>query len=168
MKTIFRILPILFLLSSCYTKQGALRRFCHQDTAVFKGTVLLKGTVAVPGDSATFNFDCEKFKALYDSLMSEQRNQVKDTNGVTVYKDSTFEVKAKPNPAGGFDFKAKTLDKSVPFEKVVPIEVKVPCNCPDVCNRSWWQKIQESGWYMLWAALFGALAVLVSRGQKKG
>lgn len=102
----FRYIIFLLLLTSCYTKNGALKRFCKSDTITTQ--VLIHDTIVV--DRLTTD---TIFSTLVDSVVV-----VKDKLVIKYQKKG-----GKVHLSG--EYKGDTIYK----ERI--IEVKTPCNCPE-------------------------------------
>jgi len=143
------IFLLTLLLTSCYTKQQALRKFCKQDTVTTTVMLTVHDTFNLPADSALFTISDSLYKNGLDTL-------------TVVYEDTLQSVSAVKNKGNGsVAFKVKRKPHQYINVKVVPFAVKVPCNCPD--NKpTWKQKVYENiktGFAFLGLVFFLLLAI---------
>lgn len=161
-KTLFPLLMSMLLMSitSCsmfgyYNKEKAIEKFCNLDTSQYHLKDTARGQVDVPGSEAKVDLNCEKFKARYDSLLKVSSNKV-DSDGFTIIQeDSNGTIAAKPNNEGGLTLKSTTkpkkVDAAIPIDKIIP----VPCNCPEVCPSTTWERFWDARNFIAWALLIG-------------
>lgn len=125
-----RYVALLLLLSGCYTKKGALERFCRQDTVM--ATVMVRDTVLVPEYSVD-----TVFSAHTDSVfIQNDRVQVK-----YIRRHDTIYIEGK------------CLSDTIYTEKL--IQVRVPVKCPEVCETTLWEKLHDVRWWLILAFLIG-------------
>jgi hypothetical protein len=147
-----QLIGLLFivLLSSCYTKKGALERFCHTDSVEVVIHDTLEVEIVIGPDSSQFNFDCSQYKDKYDSLLNSKSSLI-DSNGYqTIFENKKTKVKARPTKSGSLEFnfidKGDTAKASIPFE----VKVSVPCK-----ERSWstLDHAKEIWQYFIWTII---------------
>jgi hypothetical protein len=126
-KVIVTIVSI-FVISGCYTKKAAIKKFCCQDSVLV--TLHDTITVSLPQDTAKFSLAIDSLKNKIAQL--EGDTAATEPPARTIYEDSLIHLTAKLNK------KTKSLQWELthkkPLVKQVPVkvEVKVPCNCPGV------------------------------------
>ena len=97
------LIPILILLSSCYTKKQAIRNFCSQKT-VGIDTVLIYEKEIIPGK------DSISVQILTD----------------TIIKEGNFEIRYLKG-----DLKVIYTPDTIFVRDSIPFKVEVPVNCPE-------------------------------------
>lgn len=137
------------ILSGCYTKNQAIKKFCRQDTTNYHYKDTIRDTVIIKGNTAELNLDCEKFKNKYDSLVKVNSNLLDSEGFYNIYEDSNTTIKAKPNKDGSTKFKSKTKDKKKVIEKPIDVILKVPCNCPPCPKLPWYKQFAADCWWAL-------------------
>jgi hypothetical protein len=111
---------ILFL-SSCYTQQNAIRKFCNKDTA--QVTVIIHDTIIV---------DSIQVDTVFNDTV----------DSVFVTKDKLQIIYVKK--FGKVYIEGKCKGDTIYYEKKVL--VKVPVNCPKL---SWYKQLGADYWYIL-------------------
>jgi len=140
MKFIARILLALILFSllslimtGCYTKKQAIRKFCHQDSARIElriiDTILVKEVKA----DTVFSIELDSIILVQDRLEIRYRK----------IRDSIY-LEAK--------CKADTIIKEI------PVNVSVPCNCPSAPEKTWYWIVFD--WLIYILASIGAFILL--------
>lgn len=104
----------IFVLSSCYTRKQAVKKFCHIDTAL--ATVTVHDTVIVKSIVA-------------DTVFST------NTDSVIIIKNR-LEIKYK-RVLDKVYLSGQYHGDTIYKERIV--EVKVPCNCPDPPEPVWYE-----------------------------
>jgi hypothetical protein len=158
MKIFALLLTIALLFTSCYTKKRALEKFCKPTSVTIVLDTIINTITPIAGDSGQVNLDCEKFKALYDSLLSSKSYKV-DSNGYkTIFENKKTKLKAKPNKNGSIDF--NVVDKGDTAKASTPIQITktAPCNCPEAPAPTFWQKAQP---YIIGLCIGAMVAMLL-------
>ena len=130
MKNIIIILAVLFL-SSCYTKNQSIRKFCSQDTA----SVILTIHDTILIDSIQV-----------DTVFSDT------IDSVYITKDKLEIVYVKK--FGKIYIEGKCKGDTIYYEKKVLIEV--PIDCPKL---SWYKQLGADYWYILPLIILAYIAI---------
>lgn len=142
LNTLWLCVCLVTMFSGCYTKKRALEKFCKPTPVTVVLDTIINTITPIAGDSGVVNLDCEKFKALYDSLLNSKSYKV-DRNGYkTIFENKKTALKAKPNKNGSIDF--NVIDKGDTAKSSIPITISktAPCNCPELPAPTFWQKNQ--------------------------
>ena len=123
-----RIISILFLLSilsSCFTKKQAIKKFCSQDSATT--TIVIHDTLIVDRitSDTIFSTDIDTITLVKDKLVIQYRKQFGKVHLSGTYQGDTI-------------------------YKEIYKQVKVPCNCPQV-EVTWIDKCEK--WLSIWGLL---------------
>lgn len=134
MTKLFLFILAFLMLTSCYTKNQAINKFCHQDSA--KVELRIIDTIVVYEIKADTIFSIE----LDSIILVQDRLEIKYKK----IRDSIF-------------LEGKCLADT--FIKEIPIKVAVPCNCPPIPEREWYLKVIDYLIYIL--AGIGLLVILI-------
>jgi hypothetical protein len=140
MKFISRILLALitflllsFLMTGCYTKKQAIRKFCHQDSARIELRIIDTVVVKEIKADTVFSIELDSIILVQDRLEIRYRK----------IRDSIYlEGKCKADT----------------FIKEIPVNVSVPCNCPSAPEKPWYWKVFD--WLVYVLAVIGAFVLL--------
>jgi hypothetical protein len=144
------IIPIILLLSSCYSARQCKERFCSKDTVNVE--VIIHDTIKIEGDSVKFGLQIDSLNSLIQSLISEG----KDTT-VTLVDDSTTKVDVVYNPkTRKLNFTAKNKEYRYVYFNITK-KIKVPTNCP----KPTMSELFKQYWYVLLIAFLLGLFCFV-------
>lgn len=157
LNTLWLCVCVAIIFSGCYTKKRALEKFCKPTPVTVVIDTIITTITPIAADSGQVNLDCEKFKALYDSLLSSKSYKV-DSNGFKIiFENKKTTLKAKPNKNGSIDF--NVIDKGDTAKASTPISITktAPCNCPEAPAPTFWQKAQP---YIIGLSIGSMVAML--------
>lgn len=129
----------LILISSCYTKKQAIKKFCHQDSA--KVELRIIDTVVVKEIQADTVFSIE----LDSIILVKDRLEIKYRK----IRDSIY-------------LEGKCLADTI--IKEIPVNISVPCNCPPIPEMPWY--IIARNWIIYFFAAIGFLVILLKGFNK--
>jgi len=146
---------LIVLLSSCYTKKGALERFCHTDSVEVIVRDTIKVEIIIGPDSSKFNFDCIQYQAKYDSLLKAKSSLIDSSGFQTIFENKKTKVKARPTPSGSLEF--NVVDKGDTAKAAIPFEVKVTIPC----KEKTWTRLDHAKevWHLFVWVIFLSFAI---------
>lgn len=143
-----KIIPIILLLSSCYTAKQCREKFCSKDTVSIE--VVIHDTIKIDGDSVKFGLQIDSLNNLIQSLI----NADKDTT-LTLVDDSTSKVDiVYDKKSRRLNFNAKNKGIRYVYFNITK-KIKVPINCP---KQTAWELIKEYWYLLLISFLLGLFA----------
>lgn len=167
---------LLLQLTSCYTKQQAIRKFCVQTSTNIDTSWKISGEVIDSNHTATFQIkdSCGIFKQLYDSLINSgkfvvdtsyqkndspnKNNAPRATKWAVLYTDSIFTVKFRVAPNGNAQFDVVKHERKIPYQAHANFKTVVTSPCPPPPPLPWWHKWAV---YLFYFLVFFAVIILL-------
>jgi hypothetical protein len=164
----------LLMLTSCYTKNQAIRKFCVPTPINIDSSWKINGEVIDSSYSSRFELvdSCDYLKNLYDSLINsgnfvnDSSNKQSDTtpkNNVPraakwaiLYTDSVFTIKFRVTPNGKAQVDISKHERKIPYQAQATFKKELNQPCPPAKEPPWWHT------YIIGLFLFLALWFAVS------
>lgn len=169
------IISSLLLLTSCYTKQQAIKKFYVPEPINIDSAWKINGTVKDSAHTAkiVLNDSCGIFKALYDSLINsgnfvidttvndtakgDKNNVPRATKWAVLYRDSVFTVQFRIAPNGQAQIDIKKHAREIPYQAQANFKKVINQPCPPPKEIPWWHKYLVAMFVMLLLA-FGVIS----------
>lgn len=167
----------LLLLTSCYTKNQAIRKFCIETKTPIDTSWKISGDVVDSSHAGSFelNDSCNVLKNLYDSLINSgkfvsdtthpkndsptKNNDPRATKWAVLYNDSVFTVKFRISPNGKAQVDIVKHERKIPYQAQANFKTVVTSPCPPPKEPPWWHKYLVATFYILitvfiWSLIF--------------
>jgi hypothetical protein len=182
------LISAICLLTSCYTRKQAIRKFFVPTPINVDTTWKITGSVTDSAHTGTFflNDSCDVLKRLYDSLIAsgsyvvDTTVYIKDSvlpgikdstispprkplsnKWAVIYKDSVVLVKFRLSKSGQFQFDVEKLQREIPFKADANFKGVFNSPCPDNTPTKWqlfWAGVQS------FFSILGLLAIVLLLG----
>lgn len=171
----------LLLLTSCYTKNQAIKKFCVPAPTNIDSSWKINGEVVDSPHTGTFeiNDSCGLLKQLYDSLINSgkfvndtsvkqndtpaKNNASRATKWAVLYNDSVFTVKFRIAPNGKAQVDVVKHERKIPYQAQANFKTVVTSPCPPPAEPPWWEKfVSVLQWFAL-GCLFGIVLTALNK-----
>lgn len=171
----------LLLLTSCYTKRQAIRKFCVETKTPIDTSWKINGDVIDSSHTGRFeiNDSCGTFKHLYDSLLNSgkfvidtshqqndspvKNNAPRATKWAVLYTDSIITVKFRIAPNGKAQVDVVKHERKIPYQAQANFKTVVTSPCPPPAEPPWWEKfVIVLQWFAL-GCLFGIVLTALNK-----
>lgn len=170
---------LLLQLTSCYTKQQAIRKFCVETSTPIDTSWKISGEVIDSNHTATIELkdSCGIFKQLYDSLINSgkfvvdtsyqkndspnKNNAPRATKWAVLYTDSVFTVKFRIAPNGKAQVDVVKHERKIPYQAQANFKTVVTSPCPPPPPLPWWHKYVTPIFYALLFWFFVTILIVI-------
>lgn len=171
----------LLLLTSCYTKNQAIKKFCVPTPINIDSSWKINGEVVDSPHTGTFeiNDSCGLFKQLYDSLINSgkfvidtsvnqndtpaKNNAPRATKWAVLYNDSVFTVMFRIKSNGKAQVDVVKHERKIPYQAQATFKKELTQPCPPPTEPPWWHKIIVTAFYVLISLVIVLIFILIKR-----